>query len=472
MPFEPTPDRADSRDLVRLKVSALLRRARLTSFGRTFLRTGFYACCAAAAGAFLLRGEAIPILAAGAGGLALLVAAVTTPFRQRDPIALAKLLDEHGGLADRLSTAVDLLPRTTGVAEAVLEDAARKAEGIRPGQVIPFRSPREAYYLPLPILALVAIPLMVFPPPPGPSAEFLAAVDQRLEALEDFLETEKTGTLSPEREAALDRLRRLADELGKKPVTKRSILAAAGKVIAEMRSDKKKMIQKRAKDMTSLLERMKEVPLLKPIALEIESAHFSQATRMLERVLEKLADKRIQIDDLGDVGEEELKALLRRLRNLNKDIRFVNKVLQFLEELEGEIGELSDLMDPDDLEFWQNPNRPPRRKQREPGQQQQGNRPDDRWGRGTTESPFGDPKRDEPEETEEEGVRAKEGKGKSSSSVLKAPQESGRSALSYREKYAKYRQLAEDVLYREEIPVGYREYIKRYFDMIQPEEEE
>ena len=47
----------------------------------------------------------------------------------------------------------------------------------------------------------------------------------------------------------------------------------------------------------------------------------------------------------------------------------------------------------------------------------------------------------------------------------------GQSAAdSYKEIYTKYHKLSEDALSQEQIPLGYRFYVKRYFESIKPNE--
>ena len=41
---------------------------------------------------------------------------------------------------------------------------------------------------------------------------------------------------------------------------------------------------------------------------------------------------------------------------------------------------------------------------------------------------------------------------------------------SYKEIYTKYHKLSEDALSQEQIPLGYRFYVKRYFESIKPNE--
>ena len=50
--------------------------------------------------------------------------------------------------------------------------------------------------------------------------------------------------------------------------------------------------------------------------------------------------------------------------------------------------------------------------------------------------------------------------------------EKGKAAAKYREVYRNYERLARHSLNKEEIPLGYREYIRKYFDSVRPKENE
>ncbi len=65
-------------------------------------------------------------------------------------------------------------------------------------------------------------------------------------------------------------------------------------------------------------------------------------------------------------------------------------------------------------------------------------------------------------------VRGADGKGPSSSEVILGAAEEGFSTQSYRRVFNKYTPVVEAVLRREDIPLGYKQFIKRYFQLIKP----
>jgi hypothetical protein len=60
--------------------------------------------------------------------------------------------------------------------------------------------------------------------------------------------------------------------------------------------------------------------------------------------------------------------------------------------------------------------------------------------------------------------------GPSKSEIIKAASEKGFATTEYKDVYVDYESVVEEVMEREEVPAGYRYYIKRYFELIKPRE--
>ncbi|WP_146618267.1 hypothetical protein [Lujinxingia litoralis] len=60
--------------------------------------------------------------------------------------------------------------------------------------------------------------------------------------------------------------------------------------------------------------------------------------------------------------------------------------------------------------------------------------------------------------------------GKSRSEVIRGASEEGFASTEYQEVYADYESIAEEVMEREDVPEGYRHFIKRYFQLIRPQQ--
>jgi hypothetical protein len=54
---------------------------------------------------------------------------------------------------------------------------------------------------------------------------------------------------------------------------------------------------------------------------------------------------------------------------------------------------------------------------------------------------------------------------------VKSAREVGKSAVDYKNIFVNYKRMAESTLSNEQVPIGYREYIRRYFENLRPLEE-
>ena len=64
-----------------------------------------------------------------------------------------------------------------------------------------------------------------------------------------------------------------------------------------------------------------------------------------------------------------------------------------------------------------------------------------------------------------------QGDGASAVQTVASSPEGQQSAVSYKDAYTKYQKLSEDALTQEQIPLGYKFYVKRYFEAIKPTDE-
>ena len=64
-----------------------------------------------------------------------------------------------------------------------------------------------------------------------------------------------------------------------------------------------------------------------------------------------------------------------------------------------------------------------------------------------------------------------QGEGESAVQTVASSPEGQQSGVSYKDAYTKYQKLSEDALTQEQIPLGYKFYVKRYFESIKPSDE-
>jgi hypothetical protein len=93
-----------------------------------------------------------------AGGV---VGAVAGYFMRLPTGEAARLADRGYGLQDRIATAIEWVdrPDRTPLVEALVADAVARVEAMRGGRIIPRRIPREARFIPVPLVVGIALAL-------------------------------------------------------------------------------------------------------------------------------------------------------------------------------------------------------------------------------------------------------------------------------------------------------------------------
>src|SRR5262245_63252354 len=114
------------------------------------------------------------LAAAGVSVVVGLVAGAEWGAAKRLPLGdAARLADRYYGLQDRVTTALEwsARPDRTPMVDALVADATARVGALSPKQVIARLWPREARWLPLPLLGVLA--LLVTPPIPLPSGRLM-----------------------------------------------------------------------------------------------------------------------------------------------------------------------------------------------------------------------------------------------------------------------------------------------------------
>jgi hypothetical protein len=68
-------------------------------------------------------------------------------------------------------------------------------------------------------------------------------------------------------------------------------------------------------------------------------------------------------------------------------------------------------------------------------------------------------------------VEGQQGEGPTRSEVIRSSAQRGFASRDYRDVYTDYSGHAEEVLEQDEVPPGYRSYVRRYFQLIRPRDE-
>src|SRR5690606_10078370 len=221
---------------------------------------------------------------------------------------------------------------------------------------------------------------------------------------------------------------------------------------------------------------------LKDARRDMEGGKYREAAAKVQKKIEELQKKieelkKAKADQLEIEKMEqrlkELQQLLAELLDLDalgRELGFELEVLDVLDRIEGELGELGEF-DGEEFDNVQlgRPRPPGERPENDEEARQLFAYPSNEDGRGHNKTVLGQAKRALTERQEEE-ARLRESKGRSSFGQVKTANDRSRSQLAYKEAALAAKQAAEDAIYRQNIPPGYRTYIRTYFEALQPDE--
>ena len=464
-------------------IARLRSRAARIGFARYGLRALFYALLLAAILLVLLPG--VPTLALLGGLLALAaVAALALGFARRPAAAeAAKLYDDHIGLKDTMSSSVELIGSEGPMVRVLLEDAASRASDVRPEEVFRFRMPREGWLLPVPVTALVLV--LVLPgllgANPSTDPELASELAAGTQELQDFIASERDKQPTPRREELLAELEDVTAELSRRPIDKKEALAEISKLMENLASDQQELEQEEL-ELKKLVKSLQANDRTQELAEEINNGAYSDAANRVAELMDELKKKieakrkaKAPEEELEELEEqlrelEDLKAKLMKLMNVQYDLNARAKVLEFLEFLEGEIGDVPDeeVIDAKFVRFGQCEG------------QCEGDKivklpqmllpPTDKAGKGTMDY-FGEETRNDAT-TEEHKVTVRETSGTSAFTQTQVADDGSRSQMAEREVLQAEKRAAEETIHRQDVPAGYRDYIRQYFDQIQPDPQE
>jgi len=474
---------------VRARVAELAHGRRRNRRIAVFARTLFYGMCAAAVAAWFLPIQTTLIGIAGLVAVAVLVAVVAALLVPVDPVAVAKRYDDAAGTKDLLSSSLELDDQADPFVRVVHEDACTRASAAGPDvrTVFPAQMPREARWLPYPVLGCAAALLFLLltsstPERKPPSADEMAVRlngAQLLQDLQQRLQKDQLSDLDSER---LRRLKELEDLLKNEQFSRKDALAELAKLASQLDKQRQELEGRRlaAEKNATRLAKGED---LKDAERDMQGGKYREAATKVEK---KIAELKKQLEELkknsGDKLEIEklekrikaLQQLLAELLDLDaigKNLGFEIEVLDALDRIEGELGELGEF-DGDTFDNVQLGR--PRKGQKaedEEGARQLFAFPSNEAGKGHNKTVQGKAKRALTERQEEE-ARLREGKGKSAFGQVKTANDRSKSQLAYKEAAIAAKQAAEDAIYRQNIPAGYRTYIRSYFETMQPDEHE
>lgn len=440
------------------------------------------------------------------------VGALVGQLRRVDALRLARSLDLAASSQDRFASAVQLQSHhRRDRVKLIEEDALSSVQAVRPDAALRFRAPRQLRFLPLPAVLLAAMIWLaptgridaVVPEEPEISAEAWTELSKDFrEQLADLPEPR-----TDEEKELLDKLKKLADLLDRQPLKKDAL-----EQIARLRSELEKRRENmpgRSLAMRSAARNIRSSSALKPFASQLSQGNYQKAADALKALADKLRKNaqamsaeefeaaasdfdRLAADlssheELGHACKDCAKAA----ESMNRD-KLAEALEKFSKELERNSDELrqcdsmcrsQNLLD----ELLKKLNQCKScgtckngqcsnagcsggacnsfvKRNNKKGGLKAGWGTADRWNGGQM-----DPR---DEQRTPDLAKLNEQAGRSTKFTVMSRDETAESSLSHQELFAEYVQKAEADLALETAPMAYRDFLKRYFMAIRPQDGE
>jgi hypothetical protein len=412
--------------------------------------------------------------------------------RRRSWKEAAAAVDAHYRLKDRLATALAFaeLPQRGPLHDLQIADAAAHLDAIDLRPVVPLRMPRSCPYAAL--AGAVAVVLLLIPSPARPRSAGpvlpmpeVVAEGRQLEAtlIHEFQELSRQN---PEEnvDELVQELRRLVGEMKAPRVDQREALARLSEMqaaIASVLDD----YNLEAVDavLQALGQALESVEAMQGVSGSLARGDYRRAAEELDSL------------DPADIRREQSRAAAGKLKRLAKDLGTSveagvgESISQWQEALESPEASRSEKIKTAAGQLARHCRSQAARKSIErqlrrqladldESKQRCAQRPnasqDSRqgWGRGTAGDPFGDHRTSIASQHRREELVGARGEGPAEREVTQAMAQREWSGRSYREAYPEYEKMAEAVLQSEPLPLGYRQTIRRYFELIRPQNRE
>ena len=434
--------------------------------------------------------------------VALAVAMSALVVRLIRPVSLdeaARTIDTGASLKDRVISGLEQIQQKTDepLTALQLQDTSNRLQAVPVNQVARYAVPRETKFIALVTAFLIAFSFVEFFAPSATSTEIdfspqiAAEADTLLKRIE-VVKKEAEENKDAELEELLKELEKRALELKKPQITPKEALARMTELSALLKTkvDPLKMAQQQEL-MNGLGQQFIGNPYLGEFGRQLKRGDYQQAATKLDDLTKELPkfdkEKRRNLADEFKRGGNSLKSTA--LDGLGSELLGVGDGLA-VDDVEGAQTRLSASSKRiRDLELLRNRNLRLAQLLSECEACKAGiaaacNAKGINKATGLTYSLSASPSAGIGNKTSAsqlgqltsldsvlnlEQITGVQGEGTSTIQTSKTSAEGQQSAVSYKDAYSKYQKLSEDVLSQEDIPLGYKFYVKRYFDSIKPE---
>jgi hypothetical protein len=441
------------------------------------------------AGGSVSPGLAITIMAVGP-----FLGALAALLRRPGWHGAASAVDAAYSLKDRAATALDFLTKANPSALHTLQisDAAKHLETVKAVDVVPFRLSRA---VPAAVGAfVVALGLLCWPiagraakaAPSSPLPQIVEQaerIDENLDQLDQLARTERDKEL----EKLVQELREKAEELKQPGVDVKEALAKISEMqtaiaatqaqfniglvdaqlhslgealvpAASLEAAGKDMIEAKYDKAAEKLDAMEPPALNRKETKTIQENLKKVASEMGEVGLGQLGEAAAEIaEGLGGGGEGKFKKGTKELAKLVKGQGSRKRIKEILDAELARLSECKGECQSDKTARIRMPTKT--------------ESPTQNWGASISGNING-PRTERKAGRDLKEITGKPGDGASEVETTHSPEGRQTSSRAYKDAYQKYRKMSEAVLDSEPIPLGHRQTIRRYFELIRPQNAE
>jgi hypothetical protein len=428
---------------------------------------------------------AVAILAAGPA-----LGALVALIRGGSLRAAAAAVDAQYQLKDRAISAIDFLRRgqSTPLHQLQVADAEQHLESLDPRRVAPFRLPAVVPYA---VAALVlALGLLLWPRPSlvqarpiEPLESILAAADEADETVEDILEAAKKEN-DPKLKELVQKLTETIEQLKMPGVDAKEALAKLSEMQAAIAARQAEFnIGQVDAQMQALGEAMATTQALEGAGQALEQGNYAKAAEQLEKAEPKLDRKEAKTlkeklaqaaKGMEEAGLTDLSTATTELAESLDDegtAQGACKKLGNLARAQGRRKRINDLLTLSCNNLSECKGNCQKNSTAKLRLRQKSTQPKSTWGMGISGNTDGEQTKLDSSRKREQ-VSGEMGEGASETETTHLPEGRQTASRTYKEQYQKYRRMTEAALNSEPIPLGHRQTIRRYFELIRPQGDE
>ena len=486
---------------LRSKLKPVQRRLMLQSMS-TWVIAGLFLGAAVGLGFGLVRwvahwadGGWLAASAVVGGPVLAALAALIVLWPRPNWVAAAQAVDRHYQLKDRTESALDFASKEIptnkhAFAELQLADALQHLSGVEPQAVAPFRAPRllsGALVAGFAAIGFSLIPLRQEEVAAGLSApedQIVAEAERIADSIKE-LEEEFKQDSDPELDQLLKELKLKAAELKEPGVDVKEALAKISEMQAAIQSAQSQS------SLEQVDQQLREIGEAMASAKALEGAGQALAEGKYEKAMKEMAE-------LGELEFErnEARTTAEKLKKAAKrsgaggDGAISEAAQEMAEGIEGDddsqamagarkLGErvakqarkkrINDLLNAELAELNDSKSNSQQNSQDKGKNKQKSNSSSTNWGMSESGNIDGDATSLNSAANREQ-VTGTSGEGDSDFETSSSSEGRQDARRGYKEVYQKYKKLSETVLENEQIPLGHRQTIRRYFESIRPQQ--